>query len=82
MSFYDQATSVSLDTVRTTLEEQAKLANQAVQKAIGDLKQNADDPSKLAELQHTINKWSVIYSINSTTTRAMKDIMQSILQKV
>ncbi|MFA0284573.1 type III secretion system needle filament protein VscF, partial [Vibrio sp. 10N.222.55.F12] len=50
--------------------------------AIKNLETNADDPSKLAELQHTINKWSVVYNINATTTRAIKDVMQSILQKV
>ncbi|MCV6038766.1 type III secretion system needle filament protein VscF, partial [Escherichia coli] len=50
--------------------------------AIKNLETNADDPSKLAELQHAINKWSVVYNINATTTRAIKDVMQSILQKV
>ncbi|WP_305831118.1 type III secretion system needle filament subunit SctF [Photobacterium leiognathi] len=82
MSFHDPKNSVHLDSVKTTLEAQAKAANDAVNKAIKDLQDNADDPSKLAQLQHTINKWSVIYNISSTTTRAIKDIMQSILQKV
>ena len=82
MSFYDASTSVNLDDVKTKLEEQAKAANEAVNEAIKNLETNADDPSKLAELQHTINKWSVIYNINATTTRAIKDVMQSILQKV
>ena len=82
MSFYDASNSVYLDDVKAKLEEQAKAANEAVNEAIKNLETNADDPSKLAELQHTINKWSVIYDINATTTRAIKDVMQSILQKV
>ncbi|GAW47215.1 type III secretion system needle filament subunit SctF [Photobacterium damselae subsp. piscicida] len=82
MSFYDASNRVYLDDVKTKLEEQAKAANEAVNKAIKNLETNADDPSKLAELQHTINKWSVIYNINATTTRAIKDVMLSILQKV
>ena len=82
MSFYDASKSVYLDDVKAKLESQAKAANEAVNEAIKNLESNADDPSKLAELQHTINKWSVIYNINATTTRAIKDVMQSILQKV
>ncbi len=46
------------------------------------MKTSPDDPARLAELQHKINKWSVIYNINSTVTRAMKDLMQGILQKI
>ncbi|EIS24938.1 EscF/YscF/HrpA family type III secretion system needle major subunit, partial [Yersinia pestis] len=40
-----------------------------------------DNPALLADLQHSINKWSVIYNINSTIVRSMKDLMQGILQK-
>ncbi|EKM32892.1 type III secretion apparatus needle protein, partial [Vibrio harveyi] len=68
--------------VKAKLEAQAQKANEDVNTAIKNLETNADDPSKLAELQHTINKWSVVYNINATTTRAIKDVMQSILQKV
>ncbi|EMX0310987.1 TPA: type III secretion system needle filament protein VscF [Vibrio parahaemolyticus] len=82
MSFYDATNSVNLDDVKTKLEQQAKDANKFVTDAIKNLETNADDPSKLAELQHAINKWSVVYNINATTTRAIKDVMQSILQKV
>ncbi|ANB96878.1 type III secretion system needle filament protein VscF [Vibrio parahaemolyticus] len=82
MSFYDATNSVNLDDVKTKLEQQAKDANKSVIDAIKNLESNADDPSKLAELQHAINKWSVVYNINATTTRAIKDVMQSILQKV
>ncbi|EJG0244608.1 type III secretion system needle filament protein VscF [Vibrio parahaemolyticus] len=82
MSFYDATNSVNLDDVKTKLEQQAKDANKSVTDVIKNLETNADDPSKLAELQHAINKWSVVYNINATTTRAIKDVMQSILQKV
>ncbi|AIV05129.1 MULTISPECIES: type III secretion system needle filament subunit SctF [Vibrio] len=82
MSFYDSSKSVYLDDVKAKLEAQAQKANEDVNTAIKNLETNADDPSKLAELQHTINKWSVVYNINATTTRAIKDVMQSILQKV
>ncbi|ALM66560.1 type III secretion system needle filament subunit SctF [Vibrio parahaemolyticus] len=82
MSFYDATNNVNLDDVKTKLEQQASEANLSVTNAINNLQNNADDPSKLAELQHAINKWSVVYNINATTTRAIKDVMQSILQKV
>ncbi|CZF86418.1 MULTISPECIES: type III secretion system needle filament subunit SctF [Grimontia] len=82
MSFYDASNSVYLDDVKAKLEAQAKKANEEVNQAIKNLEENADDPSKLADLQHSINKWSVVFNINATTTRAIKDVMQSILQKV
>ncbi|EGR3363302.1 type III secretion system needle filament subunit SctF [Vibrio parahaemolyticus] len=82
MSFYDATNNINLDGVKERLVEQAKEANKSVTDAIKALDNNADDPSKLAELQHVINKWSVVYNINATTTRAIKDVMQSILQKV
>ncbi|EGQ7849153.1 type III secretion system needle filament subunit SctF [Vibrio parahaemolyticus] len=82
MSFYDATNNVNLDDVKTKLKQQASEANLSVTNAINNLQNNADDPSKLAELQHAINKWSVVYNINATTTRAIKDVMQSILQKV
>jgi len=81
-SFYSGTSTVNLDEVKKKLTDQAATANTNVTNAINNLSANADDPSKLAELQHTINQWSVIYNINSTTTRAIKDVMQSILQKV
>ncbi len=72
----------TLDKVAENLKDQANKANEEVQKAIEALKTSPDDPARLAELQHKINKWSVIYNINSTVTRAMKDLMQGILQKI
>ncbi|MVG15033.1 type III secretion system needle filament subunit SctF [Aeromonas jandaei] len=72
----------TLDNVAEALKTQANDANSEVKAAIDALKNNPDDPAKLAELQHKINKWSVIYNINSTVTRSMKDLMQGILQKV
>ena len=58
----------TLDTVANALKEQANAANKDVNDAIKALQgtDNADNPALLAELQHKINKWSVIYNINST----------------
>ncbi|MDF9618775.1 type III secretion system needle filament subunit SctF [Pseudomonas entomophila] len=81
INFFD-GNAKTLDDVAKQLVDQAKKANDDVQKAIENLKGGADDPALLADMQHKINKWSVIYSINSTVTRSMKDIMQSILQKI
>ena len=75
-------TGNTLDNVAASLKEQANKANDEVKKAIEALQTSPDDPALLAELQHKINKWSVIYNINSTVTRSMKDLMQGILQKV
>ncbi|MNF21139.1 AscF protein [Aeromonas encheleia] len=72
----------TLDSVANSLKEQANASNKAVNDAIADMKSTPDNPALLAELQHKINKWSVIYNINSTVTRAMKDLMQGILQKI
>ncbi|WP_070344340.1 type III secretion system needle filament protein PscF [Pseudomonas aeruginosa] len=74
----------TLDTVANALKEQANAANKDVNDAIKALQgtDNADTPALLAELQHKINKWSVIYNINSTVTRALRDLMQGILQKI
>ncbi|MCF3098574.1 EscF/YscF/HrpA family type III secretion system needle major subunit [Aeromonas australiensis] len=80
---YEATTATNtLDQVATNLAGQANAANEDVNKAIEAMKTNADNPALLAELQHKINKWSVIYNINSTVTRAMKDLMQGILQKI
>jgi type III secretion protein F len=72
----------NLDAVANNLATSANAANADVNKAIEAMKTNPDNPALLAELQHKINKWSVIYNINSTVTRAMKDLMQGILQKI
>lgn len=79
---YTDKNSNTLDQVAENLSGQANTANTEVNKAIEAMKTNADNPALLAELQHKINKWSVIYNINSTVTRAMKDLMQGILQKI
>jgi type III secretion protein F len=80
--YFVDGSNNTLDKVAEQLSQQAKTSNAEVQKSIEALKAGADDPVLLAELQHKINKWSVIYNVNSTVTRSMKDIMQSILQKV
>ncbi|ABO92528.1 type III export protein pscF [Aeromonas salmonicida subsp. salmonicida] len=79
---YTDKNSNTLDQVASNLSGQANDANTEVNKAIEAMKTNPDNPALLAELQHKINKWSVIYNINSTVTRAMKDLMQGILQKI
>ncbi|MFM5400953.1 type III secretion system needle filament protein AscF [Aeromonas veronii] len=79
---YTDKNSNTLDQVAENLSSQANTANTEVNKAIEAMKTNPDNPALLAELQHKINKWSVIYNINSTVTRAMKDLMQGILQKI
>ncbi|AKH62353.1 MULTISPECIES: type III secretion system needle filament subunit SctF [Photorhabdus] len=80
--FSHDKTVNTLDQVAAQLNEQANAANTDVSTAITALKGGADNPALLAELQHKINKWSVIYNINSTVTRSMKDLMQGILQKI
>ncbi|WP_387465721.1 type III secretion system needle filament subunit SctF [Photorhabdus sp. RM323S] len=89
--FSSAATTNTLDKVAEQLSEQANQANTDVNDAITALKSKstsgsttggADNPALLADLQHKINKWSVIYNINSTVTRSMKDLMQGILQKI
>ncbi|WP_421330317.1 type III secretion system needle filament subunit SctF [Aeromonas veronii] len=80
---YGESTATNtLDQVATNLAGQANAANTDVNAAIAAMEKNPDNPALLAELQHKINKWSVIYNINSTVTRAMKDLMQGILQKI
>lgn len=82
MAAFDHTTSTSLDAVAEKLKAEANKANKAVTEAIEALESGADNPALLADLQHQLNKWSVIYNINSTVTRAMKDLMQGILQKI
>ncbi|MCA6219666.1 type III secretion system needle filament subunit SctF [Photorhabdus antumapuensis] len=72
----------TLDRVAAQLTTQANAADTDVSAAITELSKGADNPALLADLQHKINKWSVIYNINSTVTRSMKDLMQGILQKI
>ena len=79
---YADGTTNTLDQVASNLSGQANDANTEVNKAIAAMEKNPDNPALLAELQHKINKWSVIYNINSPVTRAMKDLMQGILQKI
>lgn len=80
---FSKATDItSLDAIAGTLKTQADNANNKVNDAIKALKDNPDNPAVLADLQHSINKWSVIYNINSTVTRSFKDLMQGILQKI
>ena len=76
-------TTNTLDQVAEQINAQANTANTDVKNAITALSNdNGDNPAVLADLQHKLNKWSVIYNINSTVTRSMRDLMQSILQKI
>jgi type III secretion protein F len=80
---FSKATDItSLDQIAEHLKGQADGANTRVNNAIKTLKETPDNPAALADLQHSINKWSVIYNINSTVTRSFKDLMQGILQKI
>ena len=73
-------TTNTLDQVAEQIKAQANTANTDVKNAITALSNdNGDNPAVLADLQHKLNKWSVIYNINSTVTRSMRDLMQSIL---
>ena len=76
-------TTNTLDQAAEQIKAQANTANTDVKNAITALSNdNGDNPAVLADLQHKLNKWSVIYNINSTVTRSMRDLMQSILQKI
>jgi len=76
-------TTNTLDQGAEQIKAQANTANTDVKNAITALSNdNGDNPAVLADLQHKLNKWSVIYNINSTVTRSMRDLMQSILQKI
>lgn len=79
---FDNSANNTLDAVVGKLKEQADAANKEVNAAIDNLKGGADNPALLADLQHKLNKWSVIYNISSTVSRSMKDLMQGILQKI
>ena len=79
---FESSKSNHLDAVAEQLKGSANTANNDVNAAIAAMKTNPDNPALLAELQHKINKWSVIYNINSTVTRALKDLMSGILQKI
>lgn len=79
---FDNSANNTLDAVVEKLKEQADAANKDVNAAIDKLNGGADNPALLADLQHKLNKWSVIYNISSTVSRSMKDLMQGILQKI
>lgn len=79
---FDSTAKNTLDTIVEKLKEQATAANDQVNGAIDKLNGGADNPALLADLQHKLNKWSVIYNISSTVSRSMKDLMQGILQKI
>lgn len=79
---FDNSAKNTLDTIVEKLKDQADAANKEVNAAIEKLDTGADNPALLADLQHKLNKWSVIYNISSTVSRSMKDLMQGILQKI
>ena len=82
-AIFTNSTTNTLDQVAEQIKAQANTANTDVKNAITALNNdNGDNPAVLADLQHKLNKWSVIYNINSTVTRSMRDLMQSILQKI
>lgn len=81
-TFFTSGTYTSLDSLATHISSQANEANTRVNASITQLGTNPDNPATLANLQHNINKWSVIYNIHSTVIRSFKDLMQGILQKI
>jgi len=77
------SSNLDLNSVVTSIDEALAKADTRVKEKIGGVSgEGADDPAKLAELQHAINSWSVMYNIRSTVVKSIKDVMQSILQKV
>lgn len=77
------SSSLDLNSVVTSIDEALSLADTRVKEKIGGVSgAGADDPAKLAELQHAINSWSVMYNIRSTVVKSISDVMRSILQKV
>ena len=79
---FDTSAKNTLDTIVEKLKDQANAANEEVKTAIANLGAGADNPALLADLQHKLNKWSVIFNISSTVSRSLKDLMQGILQKI
>ncbi|AQS40612.1 type III secretion system major needle protein, YscF/MxiH/PrgI family [Shewanella psychrophila] len=74
---------LDLNTVVSSIDVALASANANVKAKIGGVSgEGADDPAKLAELQHAINSWSVMYNIRSTVVKSIKDVMMSIMQKV
>ncbi|NRD71734.1 type III secretion system needle filament subunit SctF [Shewanella sp. VB17] len=77
------SSSLDLNSVVNSIDEALALADTRVKEKIGGVSgEGADDPAKLAELQHAINSWSVMYNIRSTVVKSISDVMRSILQKV
>lgn len=75
--------SLDLEEVFKSINEQLSRAEDKVKEKIGNVSgAGADDPAKLAELQQAINTWSVMYNVQSTMQRSIKDVMQNIMQKV
>ncbi|WP_394390342.1 type III secretion system needle filament subunit SctF [Shewanella woodyi] len=78
-----EGSSLDLNTVVNSIDESLAVADKRVKEKIGGVSgEGADDPAKLAELQHAINSWSVMYNIRSTVVKSIKDVMMSIMQKV
>ncbi|WGL94418.1 type III secretion system needle filament subunit SctF [Arsenophonus nasoniae] len=73
---------IKLDDIADKLKSHADEASEGVKTAIDALSTTPDNPALVAELQHKINKWSAIFNMNSTITRSMRDMIQSILQKI
>ena len=80
--YFYEGPSNTLTDVAKALSQQAKDANAGVKAKLDQLKASPDDTALLADLQHSINKWSVVFNISSTVQRAIKDNISSILQKM
>lgn len=81
-AIFDHTKGIKLDDVADKLKGIADTTSEDVKTAIDALNTSPDNPALVAELQHKINKWSAIFNMNSTITRSMRDMIQSILQKI
>ncbi|WGO84313.1 type III secretion system needle filament subunit SctF [Arsenophonus apicola] len=81
-AIFDHKKGIKLDDVADKLKGIADTTSEDVKNAIDSLNTSPDNPALVAELQHKINKWSAIFNMNSTITRSMRDMIQSILQKI
>lgn len=77
-AIFDHNKGIKLDDVADKIKVIADTTSEDVKNAIDALNTSPDNPALVAELQHKINKWSAIFNMNSTITRSMRDMIQSI----
>lgn len=78
-----KTSGLDLDSVYGSVQKAVDKAEEAVKSSVEAISgDGAEDPAKLAKLQHDLGKWNVAQSSQSAVLQMMRQVMANIVQRM